>query len=355
MSDWRPLQRIGLAAAFSAVAHAAVITLGRIDIPQRQPDLPPLAVRITSVASADAPDAPRNPGPRARRAAPAVTEAAVAPAPAPPALAPEVLAEAATAPAEEVATPAPPVSAAVPEPVAPAAERAPALTAEARPLPAFPRRGRITFNLVYGREQFPVGQTVQTWQVDGARYQLASRSETSGLADLLRSQHRTYLSRGALTENGLRPDTFLMSRDRGRGRAIEEARAQFDWKNGTVVLGPASSRREQALPHGSQDLVSFMYQLAIDPPPAGRLRLSVTNGTRFESYRLDVLPEEKMETPIGELRVLPIRQMRTAGEESIDLWLATEYRHLPVRIRFYDRDGKVAGEQIVSEIRLSDD
>lgn len=351
MSDRRALRRMGFAAALSAVAHAAAITYGRLDPPQPEPDLPPLAVRIVSVAPAVAPAAPRAPRAPATRAAPAPDRLAVAPVLPQPFATREAEREAAAAPAEEVAAPEPP--AAAPEPAMVATAPASTPEPEARQLPAFPRKGRITFNLVYGRDQFPVGRTVQQWEVDGTRYQLASRSETSGIVDLFRSQHRTYLSRGTLTEDGLRPETFLVSRDRGRG--AEEARAQFDWERGTVVLGPAASQRAQALPRGSQDLASFMYQLALNPPPPGRLRLPVTNGTRLEIYELEVLAEEKIETPLGVLRTLPIRQVRAPGTEGIDLWLATEYRHLPVRIRFYDREGRMAGEQIVSEIRLSEE
>ena len=79
------------------------------------------------------------------------------------------------------------------------------------------------------------------------------------------------------------------------------------------------------------------------------MRVSVTNGSRLETYVLEVLPEEKIDTPLGLLRTLPVRQVRTKGAEGVDLWLATEYRHLPVRIRFYGRDGEPAGEQIVTE------
>lgn len=272
---------------------------------------------------------------------------------APPLPGPAVKAEEAEAsgPEEAVATEAPPAPHA--EPVVVATAPVSTYTPNAAALPAFPRRGRISFNLVYGRDGFPVGRTEQSWQIDGTRYQLTSRSETTGLADILRSQHRNYISRGELTPGGLRPETFVMSRNRGRG--AEEARAQFDWVHGTVTLGPASAQREQALPPGSQDLVSFMYQLALDPPPPGRTRVPVTTGSRLETYELEVHPEEKIETPLGVLRALPIRQVRTTRAETIELWLAIEYRHLPVRIRFLGRDGEPAGEQIVTEIRLTED
>jgi hypothetical protein len=146
-----------------------------------------------------------------------------------------------------------------------------------------------------------------------------------------------------------------MSRDRGRGRGIEEGRAQFHWTRGTVTLGNAATVHEETLPAGSQDLVSFIYQLAIDPPPRGRRHVSITNGTRLQAYAVDVLPEERIETPLGVLRTLPVMQVRKPGAESVDVWLAIDYRHLPVRMRFYSRDGEPAGEQIVTDIRLSED
>ena len=343
MTDWR---RFAIAAAVSAAAHAGVVALGRIDPPQAPAELPPLAVSLERMAPAPPVRRARAPARIARSAAPQP--------PAIPVMAPrglersEPIAEPETASPAEVAPPA-----AEPEPVI-VATAPPSTSFPADPaLPTFPRSGRITFDIVYGRDRFPVARTVQSWKIDGARYQLASRSETTGIIDVFRSQHRTYLSRGELTPEGLKPETFLMSRNRGRG--TEEARAQFDWARATVTLGPAVAQREETLPQGTQDLVSFVYQLALDPPAPGTRRISVTNGTRLETYVLQVMPEEKIETPLGVLRTLPIRQVRSPGAEAVDLWLAAEYRYLPVRIRFYDRNGEPSGEQIVTEIRLSDE
>jgi Protein of unknown function (DUF3108) len=348
------------AAAVSGAVHATVIAFGRLE-PEKPPaDLPPLAVRIAN-ASPEAVGAAAPP-PRPRTAKPARVSPASAVAarlPAPVSGAPEG-AEAAEEPqAPEIVSadgPEPqPETAAAPEPEPQIVATAPSSTAPIAnaSLPAFPRSGRIAYTLVYGRDRYPVGRTVQSWKIDGRRYQLASRSETTGLADFFRSQHRTYFSRGELTPEGLRPETFLMSRNRGRG--VEEARATFHWTQGTVVLGGAANLHEEPLPRGSQDLVSFMYQLAMDPPSPGRRNITITNGTRMQTQVLDVLAEQKIETPLGVLRALPVKQVRKTGNESVDVWLAVEYRHLPVRIRFYGRDGEPTGEQIVTEIRLSED
>jgi hypothetical protein len=342
--------RIAIAAAASGVAHVAVIAVGHIELPREPAELPPLAVRVESISIATNAPVP----PRARAANALKLAAAPAPAIAVPAAQPGVVQSGVT---EEAAAVEDPSTA---EAVAPDAQ--PIVVAKAEPsmfkpelppLRTLPRKGQITYNLVYGRDRFPVGRTVQNWQIDGTTYRIASASETTGIIDFFRSQHRNYLSRGSLTREGLRPESFLMSRNRGRG--LEEARAAFDWADGKLTLGSVSEQRRETLPEGSQDLVSFVYQLAINPPQPGRMRVPVTNGNKIEVYQLDVLPEESIETPLGVLRALPLKQVRTPGEESIEVWLASEYRYLPVRVRFINRDGEPAGEQIVREIRLSDD
>jgi hypothetical protein len=82
--------------------------------------------------------------------------------------------------------------------------------------------------------------------------------------------------------------------------------------------------------------------------------LPITNGSRFETYDLEVLDEEALETPLGVLKTLPVKQVPRPGAESLAIWLAVEYHYLPVKLRFFDRDGNPMGEQIVNEIRISD-
>jgi hypothetical protein len=50
-----------------------------------------------------------------------------------------------------------------------------------------------------------------------------------------------------------------------------------------------------------------------------------------------------------------VKQVPLPGDESIELWLAVEYRYLPVKLRFFDREGNPTGEQVVNEIRISDE
>lgn len=247
--------------------------------------------------------------------------------------------------------PAEPMHAAEPAIVASAAPtvfRAP----EAPPLPSFPRKGRITYLLTMGPEQTPVGRTVQTWEFDGTQYKLGSQSESTGLIEVFRPHRYHYLSQGTVSEQGLRPERFLASIK--RGSRSEESLAVFDWEQGQVRLGRMPQQTTVALSAGSQDIISFMYHLALAPPAPGRIQLPFTRGARLDMVSFDVLPAETVDTPLGRLRAIPVVQARETGQESLAIWLATEYRNLPIRIRFYNREGELSGEQLVSEIQVSD-
>ena len=217
-----------------------------------------------------------------------------------------------------------------------------------------PRRGRITYNLNYYLSNSPtnVGRTVQTWEAAGNSYKLDSLSETVGLARLTRFGPRIYHSAGVINERGLQPWSFT-SKVVVSGKADDSA-AQFDWDKNTLQFGRAADQKNTPLPAGAQDLLSFMYQLSLAPPPRGRVQIPVTTGVRFENYELDVLDEETIETPLGNIRALPVKQVRRAGSETIEVWLAVEYQYLPVRIRFIGRDGMPGGEQIATEISIGD-
>ena len=47
-----------------------------------------------------------------------------------------------------------------------------------------------------------------------------------------------------------------------------------------------------------------------------------------------------------------MKQLRKPGDEGIEVWLAVDFAYLPVRLRFTDRKGSIAGEQLVTAIQL---
>lgn len=337
MSTRRTVQRILAAAAISIAAHAALLAGSWLTPPETPPELPPLTARLEPLPPKPQPAATpvRQTPRRIASAAPAIA-------------ATPVLADAPAAVAAEPAAAAPAETPVVTASAEPTTLRMP----ETPPSPSFPRKGQIIYQLTMGPDQTPVGRTVQTWEFEDTRYRLGSQSESTGLIEMFRPHRYHYLSQGTLSEQGLRPERFLASVK--RGSRVEESIAVFDWNEQKVRLGRLPQQTTVELPADSQDVVSFMYQLALTPPAPGRIRFPFTRGSRLEMVSFDVLPAEMIETPLGRLRTIPVIQVRERDNESLAVWLATDYRNLPVRIRFYNRHGEVSGEQLVGEIKVSD-
>jgi hypothetical protein len=341
-------KRLLAAAALSMAAHAAL--LGGIPVPEREPavPLPSLSARLEPL-----PPVPQVKPPPAtavkRRPAPRPPQPVTAP-PRIVATDPAIIAEAApyTEPSPAPEAEAPPVAA---EPAMIANAAATLLgEPEAPPLPDFPRRGRITYLLTMGPDRTPVGRTVQSWEFENGRYRAASDSESTGIIELFRPHRYRYLSQGSIIADVLRPERFLAIIK--RGSRSEEAQALFNWDEKQLRLGRLPQETTVELPAGSQDWISFTYNLALSPPAPGRITLPFTRGSRLETVSFDVLPAEAIETPLGRLLAVPVVQVRASGQESMALWLAPDYRNLPVRIRFFNRDGELSGEQLVSEIQV---
>lgn len=222
------------------------------------------------------------------------------------------------------------------------------------PATALPARGRIEYLVLYGGDDgLPVGKIVHSWKMRHGHYLLASDAETTGLVELFSPQRLRYVSQGTITPQGLKPDSFYITRTR-RGK-IEAARALFQWDKGQIVYGYANDRKVAPLTEGTQDLLTLAYQFAVVPAPGpGRFRVPVTSGKGFETYEVEVLPEEVIDTPIGQLLTLHVKQLPQPGKEHFEIWLAVHYNYLPVRIRHYNRKGSYSGEQVVLEIRVDD-
>ncbi len=335
--------------ALSLLAHLAGIYGVRLELPRRVAEPLPLEVRLQP----SVPPPPVLVQPRLQpHAAPRPAPIVAAPIVAAPIFA--VPPQIAAAPVDE---PAPPAIYETAEAETPAVAAPPLAASEPAPKPVpllarrLPRRGEITYELYLGNNKFSVGRTQQAWELNDDSYRLSSVSETTGLVALFVRQRIAYESRGKLTPRGLRPEHFTTQRVRS-GRS-EDAAANLDWNAMTAMIG--NPQISVTLPAEAQDLVSFMYQLGLMPLAPGRIELPITNGWKLERYELDIGGEEQLQTPFGTLRAVPVTQVRRPGQESIELWLAAEYRWLPVRIRFFDREGEPSGEQLVSDIRVSAD
>jgi len=181
---------------------------------------------------------------------------------------------------------------------------------------------------------------------EDGRYVLTSIAEPKGLVALVLSD-LTQKSEGTVTEQGLKPATFIYRYGKNPDKA---QRATFNWETGKLLMETGSRRQEVPLTDGVQDLMSFMYQFMF-VPPLQEMQLAITNGKRLKTYAYGFDGEETLQTPFGEVRCLHIGRSSDDGEEKTDLWLAADYHYLPVKISKTEKDGTVL-ERIATRLQV---
>lgn len=202
-------------------------------------------------------------------------------------------------------------------------------TQEAITMREFPPRGRILYRVDRGDQEFEIGRAISDWEFVEGHYVLRLQMETTGLVWLFKSYRIDMESRGRLTARGLQPEHFTIRRN---GEVAKE-RAEFDWVQMRVSI---ADRLPQPLDPGAQDLLSFNFHLGFMPDPKVATHLSIATGKKYAIYPLEVVGDEEIEVPMGLVQTLHVR---SAGEQTTELWLAYDYFLLPVKIRHVDRKG----------------
>lgn len=313
--------RIALAIALSLLVHALMLVAPTVELPRGETPLPPLTAKLEPLPKlASAPVTAQKPRPK-----PARTQSVHQPQPAPPAPATQ----------EEAQPAAETVSAAAP-------------AEDARPAHPLPGQAQLTFTAYRGNGGLLLGEAVHRLHSGEGQYILTAVTQTTGLVGIFKSYLLTQTSTGEADAQGLRPRSF--NEEKRQSGVTQSLGAEFDHQSKILRFSHGGST---ALPEQAQDILSFLYQLSQLPLDLKTLPLAVSNGKKLEHYQLEVGDEEEIETPLGRLRALPLRKVRAAGEEGLEVWLGLEYRLLPVRIRQLERNGEVAGELVISDIRVA--
>ncbi len=212
----------------------------------------------------------------------------------------------------------------------------------------WPRAGSIVYRVLMGDKGFEVGQASHTWSHDTQHYDMRVELKTTGVAALMRSFHYTQHSEGELGERGLRPLRFSVEQ---RGRASDEV--EFDWAAGQAIIrrGKREPRGVRILP-GDQDVLSLWHQVGIVGVRGLPTTLTVLTNKSAKPVLLEVVGAEGLRLPIGRLDTLRLRAQADDGSLTIDIWLATRYGMLPVRIRIADDEGEVLDQQAI-QLRLT--
>ena len=179
-------------------------------------------------------------------------------------------------------------------------------------------------------------KSVYQLSADGTQYQIRSVTQANGLISLI-VPDLLQTSIGNVGDHGLKPEHYLYQFGDKKNKTFS---ANFDWEQKKLSL--YSERGEQTfdLQDGTQDLLSFMYQFMFEPP-LQNMQLNITNGKKLGAYDYTFEGEETLVTKIGEIKTIHILRTAPQGEKKTELWLAIDYKHVPVKIRETSGNGKM--------------
>ncbi len=337
----------------SLLIHAALLWLPAIRLPRAEVPIPLLSAKLVPLpkVAAQPKGAPRHrrePTPQPPPAAAARPDMAAI------ALNPAALPQSAVAAASSVA-PAqmPPPQSAV---AAASAEAASAVAPTvdyaqtAVDPPELPKHAQLRFDVMVGNYRIYAGEIRHELEISDGRYTLHAEVETTHFARLIKRYENIQDSRGTVTrEHGLRADKFTEAKTDEQG--TQRSEAVFDWSAHEIRF---VSGAKASLPDGAGDILSFLYQLSQLPYNKGTIPLAICNGRKLDFYTLGTRDDEVIDSPMGKLSVLHLTKIRKPGDEGMEVWLAREYRLLPVKVRYLNRDGSLAAEVLIREIRASD-
>ena len=201
------------------------------------------------------------------------------------------------------------------------------------------------FEVLRGSNTAAAGVTRIVFNIDAnGHYSIISTTQAKGFASLFFG-NLTQKSEGSVTADGLKPDFYSYQYG---SDAKKSQTANFDWANNILHMHSSRGDSSAKLVTGTQDFLSFMYQFMF-MPPLDSMQITMTNGKRLRTYAYSFEGEETVTTKLGELKTVHL--LKSSGdEEKTEVWLASDYQYLPVRIRKTEKDGTVI-EQIAADIQ----
>lgn len=182
-----------------------------------------------------------------------------------------------------------------------------------------------------------IGQVEETYSKSGDHYTLASTTTPLGLLAVFKPEKIYITSRGLIGKQGLRPQYF--SHKRGND-ANKEMSAEFDWPTQQLTLIHQTLRTPIALPDGTQDRLSAMYQfmfLTLDNLET--IDFAMTNGNKLDNYHYSIGTKQKLDTPAGKFDSVYLDSQAKPGESRTEIWLATQHANLPCKMIITDANG----------------
>src|SRR3972149_1827313 len=204
-----------------------------------------------------------------------------------------------------------------------------------------------TYDIYKGRMK--IGRIEESYTRDKDRYTLTSTTRAVGLLAIFNPGRILISSNGLVGARGLQPLRFSDQRERNESK---DRRAELDWDAKRLTLIQQAQRTSVALPEGTQDRLSAMYQfMFLTLQPGTTLDFPMTNGGKLDNYHYAITRGEPIKTPAGEFNTLYLDSQTKKGESRTEIWLATQQYNLPCKMIITEANGDQL-TQILSKLDI---
>ncbi len=198
-----------------------------------------------------------------------------------------------------------------------------------------PASVKATYDIYKGKLR--VGQINEVYQRTQDQYTVTSTTRAVGLLALFRPGRINIKSNGLVTDAGLQPLNFSDIRN---GEDGKNHRAEFDWNSKKLTITPQPQNSVFALPNGTQDRLSVMYQfMFLSLEKSDTLSFNMTNGSKLDVYNYRITPNQILTVPLGTFKAHYLVSAPEADASKTEIWLVAERNNFPYKMTVTDKDG----------------
>lgn len=181
-----------------------------------------------------------------------------------------------------------------------------------------------------------IGTVEERFTRDGDSYTIVSETHTAGILKWLLNDQVTLTSEGKFGANGLEPARYELKRQNDPSKNVS---AVFDYGKNQILSYHHEKTESFALPPGTLDRISAMYQFVFVVPLAPEVTFWMSQGKEAEQYHYRKQGEPVI--TVGDISYPTVHYARETkqGRSQAQLWLAKNQHYMPVRIIFEDSHG----------------
>jgi hypothetical protein len=188
------------------------------------------------------------------------------------------------------------------------------------------------------RGALPLGTLKLVFKIsDREEYSYLVHTRPGMLASLFSGDEIVEESRGMLADERIRPTSYRYNQADNRE---DNAEVRFEWPEMKAYTQSGGVTWAQEIEQGTQDRLSQQLMVRLQLAQGEKeVSYQVADGGKLKHYRFQVVGEEPIKTPYGELHCLKVRRSKGERPPDYTIWFAPELDYLPVRIERRQKSG----------------